>query len=755
MARRARLLAATALGFASALTVAQPLPASAQQGMLEEIVVVARKREESLQDTPISVTAFTGRELDNRGLGGVAALDGFVPNLNFTAGTSGSPSAAQLFIRGIGQQDFLITADPGVGVYVDGIYIPRAVGMAFDFFDLERVEVLRGPQGTLFGRNTVGGAINIVSAQPSEEIEGFVEGAYGTDTLREVKAMVNAPVTDWLSLRAAGELKQQDGYASRIITGEEQGVIDRQMVRLSALARPSDDIEILAAFDWTETDETALAQSMIDVDPTQPGAPLGLYNAFVPPRLGLPPLTDDFVTGDPYRSFGTGPNVSTVDNWGVTLTASWQTDFAELKSITGYRDLETTYSREFETSPLPYASAISDQEQDQFSQELQVIGTALEDRLTYIVGGYYFTEEARDLTRADLLVGIFEAFEALPGPVPGLPFGGPGNPANLDIARIEDSFVETDSWAIFGEVGFDITDMLTVTLGGRYTQEDKTYEFMRTLPASGRVPIPMTRVSEEFSKFTPKVGVEYDLQDDILLYASYTEGYKSGGFNGRPSSTDGIQPFDEEEVKTYELGAKAQFLDDRLRTNLALFWNDYTDLQISVNRPVGAGFEFIIENAAAATIRGFELEVTAVPVDRLTLQAGIGYTDAEYDEVDASATFDESAELQEVPEWSINLGAQYVWQLPRQLELTTRADYAWKSEVYHDVNNIELIKTDDLGLLNARITLASEGGPWELSVFGTNLTDEEYLTFGASGVGVVTGTYARDRVIGVSASWTY
>jgi iron complex outermembrane receptor protein len=763
-------------------TLAQTVAAS---GEIEEIIVTAQRREQSLQETPIAITALTGQDLEARTTFDLSDVGEYVPNLDFSTGTQSSRSSfvSAVFIRGVGQTDFIVTTDPAVGIYVDGVYYGRTTGGVVDMLDIQRVEVLRGPQGTLFGKNTIGGALNVVSAPVGKEFGGAAEVTVGNFGRTNFRGDLNIPLTDTLGGRLAVSIKKSDGYGKRLdfATGKETaklGEDDSQSARGRLRWTPSDDVEANLAVDYTRIREPQVPDDIVTIDPT--AGLLGLWNGLVGVPLGTP-YTPQYLTDDDYTSYATGPNTANLDNWGASLNIAWNIGELTLRSITAYRSMDALFENDGDGSPVRVLGSDKvDLDQDQFSQEFHLLGKAFDDKLDWLAGLYYLHESANEFTHAYVMPGIFQSLEAIPfllgpagpiGPcpppdvVPTLPVPGPlgcaGNPNNvfldLDFSGINDITVE--NYAAFLHGTYDFTDHWSLTAGARYTHEKKTHDIVYGRVNSGYVIAPPGTVREDsWDVVTPKAGVNYKFSDSAMAYLSASRGFRSGGYNGRPFYRDAVRPFDPEYVWSYEAGLKSEWLDRRLIANLAVYYNDYTNMQLTANVATSDGNVAVItENAGQAEIKGFELELHARPVPQLDLIAGIGYTDAEFTEVDPGATITEDSTFLKTPEWDINVGGEY--RIPiGAASLALRADYNWRSDWYNDTANTPNLHQPDVGILNARLTFESAEQTWAVAAYGTNLTDEHYITGGVGGaaaIGFDEVQYARPREYGVTLRYSF
>lgn len=775
-ARRVNILHGTAIAivfpvlfFCETAVVAQDVNATEASGV-QPIVVTARRREESLQDTPISITALTADDLNSRSLTSLNDIGNFVPNVSMTAGASGSGGGNNLsvYIRGLGQNDFLFTVDPAVGVYVDGVYYPRSLGSTLDLLDVERVEVLRGPQGTLFGKNTIGGAVSVTSVAPSGDTGGYVEGTYGSYDRIDVRGAIETSlVDDILAARVSFSSRDRDGFGTRrdFFTGEvvdHPGDENQSAARLALRWTPASAITIDLTADYSRWRQQSVPEVLLSFDQSA-SIVAQLWNIFVADPV---PISTAFISPDPYTSFGTGPNENTLDAWGVAGTIEWElADNLTMKSITAYREMSATFGRDGDGGPVDYIATFNDQRQHQFSQEIQLLGTAFDDRLTWVFGGFYFDEFGRDTNDVTLASGLFGAFEALLGPIDGSPLatptapGGPGNPINVALDLDFDIFneIEIDSYAVFGQATFGITDALNITVGGRYSHERKEYTLEHVRTASGVPIIPLTNVSDSWDSFTPMASLDYRFSPALLVYGSVSRGFKSGGFNGRPtvSNTPPV-PFDPEEVTAYEIGFKSDLFDRRLRFNTAFYYNDYTDIQLSRVNANSAGVLILdLGNAGDARVTGFEVELQAQPTNNLTLTGALGYTDFDYTSLAPGVT---DITLQTRPplvsRWTANASAAYTIPVSGSSSLTLRGDVSYRSQAFLESSNLPGLSQDAYALVNARISYENSDSGLELAVFVTNLTDKVYLAGGLSALssfGTTEGFYGRPREFGVSA----
>ncbi len=781
--------------------LAQEAQENAKKGGIDEIVVTARRREENIQDAPISITAISGDELAASGAKDASEIGRSAPNVTFLTSTnSGGTSAfAGVFIRGVGQDDFLPTADPGVGIYLDEVYLGRASGGALRLTDAQSIQVLRGPQGTLFGRNTVGGAILVVSNRPDpSETSGKVTLGYGTDNLFEGGIVSNLPLSDKAAIRVSAQGVLQDGYARSTSNPQlEFGKRKEYNLRTQLLVEPADNIKFIAALDYayqrnTNVPTVALADTALGALPSGLGT---LYNGFVAPTSPTGFLTAaDLGSLDPIRTGANGPNRDDADVWGVSLTGEIDlSDSIQLKTITAYRDMKAQFASDNDGTVHRIAQTSNRLDQKQFSQEIQLTGKS--DRLQWILGTYYFREIADDFNSVSVVPGSYNALEALPvnlpngpgapvpcalqtfTPIPGTPFRAPppgfglGCPFNIanttvDIELDVSTIVKSRNFAGYGQLTYNLTDQLSVTAGLRYTYEKKNF-FASTLNRAvtaqlGGVPfysvVPFND-KESWSEFTPKLGLEYKPNDDALFFASYARGFKSGSFNGRATDPAALGSVNPEFVDAFEVGAKTDFMDRRLRLNGSVFLNKYKDIQLIVTANRNNQLINQLLNAAKADIYGAELEATAQVTDELTFNGSLGYAKSEIKDVSnvvvANSLIREGNVLKKTPKWTWSLGAAYDRNIGVG-ELNARVNYSYQSKIFHNTENQPETLERGYGLLDASLGLKFGDPGLLVSIYGQNLTDETYAgTIFQTGGGTTLFYAARGRQLGIRASFSF
>ncbi len=719
-----------------------------------EIIVTAQRKAQSIQDVPVSVTAISGATLEARGANDVNDAVAFAPNVAVTTGPTGG-SFGGFFIRGVGQLDNSIALDPGVGVYVDDIYIARLQASSVDLLDLARLEVLRGPQGTLFGRNTIGGAVSLVTIDPTpSETTVRVRGITGSRDRYDLSAAVNLPLSETAAIRATGFTRNQRGWGRNVYTGATFGDVAENGGRLKLKFEPSDRFSVLLQGDYLQARNSPSHQILLGFNP---GA--GITIPIPPPgrpffRAGVSPTGVPFPAGvgadrsDNRRlNFASTPNQLDIDNGGASLTVTGDLGGVTLKSITGWRRFVETSFTDFDGTGFVMYDNASQLRQQQISQELQAQGR-IADRVDFLAGAFYFSESA--FNNVTLCTGTNQA-----------------RLVNRCLRSRNNIWLDTESFAAFGQMGWDVTDSINIFAGARWTTETKNQAndslldnrdavatvlppFVMPPPGQTRVALPYTQVRGTFSAFTPRVGVNVQLADRIKAYASYAEGFKSGGFNGRPSSQQ-ILSFDPESVQTYEIGLKSEFFDRNLRINASVFQSDYKNQQLLVFTAVSGLFE--TRNAGDSRIRGFELEADANISRRLAVRASVGHLDAGYRRLSpqvAGITLDTPLPL--TPEWTYSLSGEYRQPLGKAGEVQLRADWQYRSEVSFQLEADPLERQRGYGLLNLRATWVLPDDRFRIAAFGTNVTNQFYLTNAQdsrTGNGVAFGGVGRPAEWGV------
>jgi iron complex outermembrane receptor protein len=730
-------------------------PVSAEAPVLEEVLVTAQKRVESLQDTPIAVSAFTSASLEAKGIENIAQVADFTPNLVFdtTSPVSGLSSGAVVFIRGIGNTDFSLTTDPGVGTYVDGVYMSRSAGGVLDVLDIERIEVLRGPQGTLFGRNTIGGAINISSRAPSDTLQGKVELTAGNYNRLDFRGSIDIPISDTLRSSMAISSKTRDGYVERINGGDDLGDEEKLSWRGMLHWDASEQLDFRLSLDYSTINEESAASSLVGFTAGAGTVGYGLATFGSIPQ-GLADLAQYITREGDDRTFATGRSGTKLEIKGAALTSRYQAGSMELKYTLAWRETEGEFFRDPDNSPHAITETWNpDYIHEQLSHELQITGDAFDSRLTYVGGLYYFEEEGTD----NVFVRVFL-------PSPDLAVGFPAAISNF-------ADVENSSQAAYLQLSWHFDNGWTTTAGIRHTRDEKDFKYTQYIGANtdgdplpffpgavdengvfrpGLLPLVGNgsgQSDDAFEETSFKFGVDKELSDNTLLYYSFSQGFKSGGFVLRyVEAVETARSFRPETLDSHEIGVKWQGFDDRVRINAAAFYADYEDVQVTFFDANGGP---ITANAGSVDIKGLELELTALLSERWSLDMGFGYTDAEYATINPieglSLTIDDSAKLVNTPEMAFNLGLEYALPLNAN-ELIFRVDYAYTDDIQNDSQNSPFLFQEAYDLINASVRLAL-GDSTDIVLAGKNLTDERYIESGDSnfGLGFHEANYNRPR----------
>jgi len=737
---KSMLLAGAAWTAVTGVAMAQDT--SADETTVGEIVVTARRTEERLQDVPAAVTAFDERALDRVQATDVTGLTGAVPNLVLGQGR-GSSNATNIFIRGIGQPDALQTFDPAVGVYVDDVYYSRIRGTQFDLFDIERIEVLRGPQGTLYGKNTIGGALKVVTRRPGDEFRANVALAYGSYNQQEVKGSISGPVSDTLAIGVSGLVSKRDGYVTDPVTHAEYNDKDTMAIRGQVSWTPTDTLRVDLSADYSRDDAAMTVGQPTSTLTTLFGVPL-----LVIPN---PPADYNFKT----RTTPGLPNSTKLKHYGYAANVTWDlSDSLTLKSITAYRNLKTDDYIDIDATQLELGDVFVGVDQDQTSQEFQLAYDA-GGPLTF-VGGLFWMQEnitSHQEAYADDLIG-----------------GG------ITFLRTIDDDLETTSQAIYFNATYALTDTVNLSGGLRYTSEEKTYSRSTSTFSSNAFftadpAFAFTGLSETWDDVSPMVSLDWKPTDNVMAYLRYSKGFKSGGFNGRANNPGEQAPYNPEKVDSVEAGIKSTFLDRRVLANFTVFHNDYKDFQARVSGtvidPVTSlpSPELTVINAGSMIIDGAELEVVLVPTSGLRLDAQIGLLDARYEDFDDArfVAFGGSRAFQEpafAPRWTARYGGQYEWGLGEAGYLTLGGQARYRSEMALSVDNTATNSSvrlpgmwdDNHWILDARLVWDSADRRFSAGIYGQNLNDELYKTDAQefSSVGGI-----RTAYFGAPKTWTF
>jgi len=710
---------------------APPTAGAAQADLREEITVTAQKREQRLADVPIAITALDGDALEAARIEKVEEVESSTPNLHFqTIGVS----RPQVHLRGVGTGAFDAGSDPSVAVFVDEIYLSRFGAMQFDLFDLERIEILKGPQGALFGRNTAGGAINLVTRRPSEAFTGRVEASAGNLSAGSLRGLVNGALSDTVFARVSAAAKRRDGYSENLTTGDDENDEDSLGARFQLGLQPSDRTSLLVSGDWGRDRLAMWANESI--------TPLTF--------LLFPPLAPLFpATPDRFSETYTRSGYQDRDQLGFHLRLDHETGAGTLTSLTSYRDNELDELQDLDSTLADAVDRQAVEDARTFTQEIRLASSS-GGRVDWLVGAYYLHEDVDRFDDARL--GVHSVLAVV--------FNG----GRAFAPTWNDSF-ETDAYAGFGQVGIGLTDRLHLSLGGRYGEDEKSLD--RRTDNTGVVsPILLqsfaARSDDSWSSFDPQASLDYRIGDRTMAYVSYREGFKSGGFQYLSATAAASSiTFDPEEVALFEGGIKTRSARGRVALDAALFTTEYEDLQFlaATGETSGGGFIVAITNAAQATAEGVELDLSLRPTSGLELGFGLGLLDATFDEyVDGNGNDQSGNTLVRSPETSGHALAQYSFPLGASAgALTLRAMWSYKDKIYFDPDNTERLAQPSYELVDASVAYETVDGRWRVSAWGKNLADEEYwknvIPLSSSLVGVATIGVPRTYGVTVGRGW--
>jgi iron complex outermembrane recepter protein len=692
---------------------------------LEEIVVTARKRAEFIQDVPVAVTAL-GEQLQRSTVRNLQDTQNYVPNVIIDR-TPGNQGAA-ISIRGISFQEVDKSLDPPNGIILDGVYMGITAGAVLNNFDIDRIEILRGPQGTLFGKNTIGGAINVIRSAPTREWGAKVKITAGDWNKQEYQGVLNMPLTENGGLKLYGSSMEHDGYIENNIIGDDIGGVDFQQVGGTMAFNLTDDLDVSLTVERTNDDSEGGSWANFNT--------MSDFTCITTLGLGIPGIPESnspFGSGCADLDENSDEDHSSVNerNWADTttdyanLTANWLVGDWALTSITGYVDRDEATRLEYDASANEFLYVIAGSEYSQFSQEFRINGN-LTENINLTAGVYYWESEywqTQDSFDMWYFFGFNESMH---------PDFGPG-----DISQNLTGEGDNTAYAIFANMDWSITENLILNLGGRYTQEEKTFQSQTGSYDHIRWGVPIipegeTRnLKDDWKEFSPRVALQYNFNDDLMVFGSYSSGFKSGGFFARTQDINNLNSYDPEYVDTWELGVKSEWLDNRIRFNATAFLADYSDKQediIVANESGEVGT--IVANASDAEIMGLEMEFTAAVTEGLTIFAHAGLLDSEYSDFDADITGDgivtdnSGLIIRNTPEKTFGAGADYLRDLSFA-SLGVHYNYFWRDGYQTIFDNHPLGEVDAAGFHNGSIDLTFKD-KYRVSFYGRNLSDERY-----------------------------
>ncbi|NIB43488.1 TonB-dependent receptor [Pseudomaricurvus alkylphenolicus] len=737
--------------------------------VLEEVIITAQKREQSLQEVGVAVSAFTGESLENQGITQSNQVGAQVPNL--TIATNGGHDGAPVFyIRGVGLNDFSVANSGPVGVYQDEVYIKNLWAQNFTMFDLAQVEVLRGPQGTLFGRNTTAGAMLFHSRMPTEELEGRLRLEAGSFDTYTSDVAIGGALAEGVSGRLALQHLSTEGYLDNKTTDRRSPRTEKWSYRGTLQFDISDTLTARVKYQGgTKQGVSVATKARGMLDPLR-GTPCELdridhyqcANA-----LGTVNLNDDIT--EAHNDFE--PKLDTEYN-ALMTRFDWDiSDSVTLTAISSFDKTESHLGADSDGASDDILTIMFDDESKQFSQEFRVSGEGQDSN--WVVGVYYLNDEIDGLTHASLL-GQLAPVVALPEELTGI-----SDASALSVVSATSTFQqETVSYAVFGQYEKDLTDDLHLTLGLRYTKEESDLNNYQTLgdfagfpvapgmrvPLSG-VPLVIYDDSLEDDNLSGKIGLDYHLTNDIMLYGHVSTAFKAGGFNSA-ILTDQFQakPYEPETSTAYELGVKATLWGDRLQLNAASFFYDYNDAQVFTNISSSTGSPArVLTNAPESEMKGFEAELLILPMEGLTVQLGLGYVDSELKDFRTEEVLlggdllvtDLSGNTTPVtPQWTYNILVSYEWRLT-QGDALFQVDYNWQDDIFFSSENIEPVSQKAYGIVNARLGFVSADEQWQMALWGRNLADQEHRIFVSdlSDFGTFTDDHGAPRSFGVEFTY--
>jgi len=711
-----------------------PGAALAEQSLfMEEVVVSAQKRDQNLQDVSVAVTAFSGDAIEKMGFQEGLDITQQVPNMDFFA-IFGEASSPSISLRGISLVNFSDSWESPVSMYVDDVYRGNPAGSAMQLFDLERVEVLRGPQGTIYGRNTTGGLVHYISKSPTDELEASASVRIGSYSEKIAEAAIGGALGDGIRGRLAVRQNTNDGWQTNTVTGEKVNNTDSFGYRAKVEFDLGEDASLLLTINGSKADQKTVGFAHMGYLET---ATVGAAKCSIARIQNGECTSNTFgMTGaeavsgqfDPEHIASSTPGLATqIDTFGASAKLTWEFGDVILTSITAYEELDKFLQDDGDGTSVVWFDEQYSVDAEQYTQELRLNGSA--DEIQWVAGAYYYKDDRGLVTEAPTtLHGLW----------------------HQEVVTLD-----TESWAVFGQVEYDLSQTLTLLAGARFTTEERDF----TLESGPSFYTPLSVVDDiSDDAVTGRIGLDWRPSDDTLVYASYSTGYKSGGFSGSYNATlAATKPVDSENVASFELGLKTTLADGRVRLNLAAFAYEVEDFQTQVFISVEDGS--VITNAGDVTGKGLEAELTASVTDNFEVIVGMGLLDTEFSsDLGFAVAGDDYTldgnELPSAPGLNYNLVARYYVDLEDWGEVVFQADYSWKDEHFLQIENDPYSHHDSYGLANAKVAWESTEGNYTVEAFVENLSNEEYFTYqNTLGSDWGYAVWGKPRVAGVRFAW--
>jgi len=709
------------------------------------IIVTANRREERLQDVPIAVSALSADQIRNMRVTNVLELNNVAPGLRITS--ADAAANPKIFIRGVGLSDFNPSSSSGVGIYADGVYVGSPLAQLAGFYDIERIEVLRGPQGTLFGRNTTGGAINVITKRPTQTFQGNASVDYGQFNTVNANAAIGGPIVqDKLAFRLSGQYVRDDGNFYNRTTGDHIGYQNRYAIRGQLLYTPASNVEFLVQGSFFRNRGSATTVKSRALFPTSP-ASAGPDGLCAPGSYSTPGACTDLLgyqdtNASPYSVESNLQGKDKVDVANVSVTATIELGALDIISITAYQDAWRDDIENTDGSPLQMLEARYNTVQREFSHEIRFQSHG-KTRARWVIGGYYMRDYLRDNSSYDVLRALRPLFAT------------PQNPSGVDLANSVAQFSwpyvqKTDSFAVFGQIDYDVTDRLTITGGLRWSADEKSIDYT-SAAEQGSIVLLKARNNKTFSDWSGRAGISYELSPSARIYATFNRGYKSGGFfGGQATSLAQLEPYKNERLNAYETGLKTEILGRRVRANLSAFYYDYSDQQVYSLEVRNGITTQVLTNAASSRAYGGEFELGGNPIRPLAINFSVAYLNTRILDFQSAGEDYSGNMLQHSPKWSVNGSITYTADLPNGSAIIVNADANWRSRVYFDNTQRLRISDSPKALANAQVGWRLAGGHFELGGFVKNIFNQTYLN-GISSIeslGFDALTYGQQRRAG-------